>query len=264
MVMDIALSGHVAVVTGSESGIGRAIAKIFGSNGASVIVNEFARPNEAEDTVREITGAGGHAAAVHADVRYEPDVERLFSEAERHFGPVTLLVNDAGINSHDKEVLDLELAEWNETLQTNLTGPFLCARRFLRAVRDAKRTGGKIINISSVHEQMPAKGTAEYCAAKGGLMMFTRCLALEAAQFKVNVNSIGPGTIMTPMNQDLAKDTHKRKEHEKTIPWGRVGFPDDIGKAALFLASGESDYMTGQTIFVDGGMLLNVGSGEPQ
>ena len=262
--MQSALSGQVAVVTGSESGIGQSIAKLFGANGASVIVNEFAYPDRARETVAEIERTGGRAAAVHADVREERDVEALFSQAEQRFGPPTILVNDAGINGESHDVADLSLDGWNEILGTNLTGPFLCARRFMRAYRDGKRSGGRIINISSVHESMPAIGVSAYCASKGGLMMFMRCLALEAAKYKITVNNIGPGTIMTPMNQDLAKDPKELKEHEKTIPIGRVGYPDDIGRVALFLAGPESEYMTGTTLFVDGGMLLNVASGPPQ
>ncbi|HEV2261938.1 MAG TPA: glucose 1-dehydrogenase [Candidatus Rubrimentiphilum sp.] len=262
--MDKALQGQVAVVTGAESGIGQSIAQFFGQSGASVIVNEFAYPDRARETVEAIERAGGRAAAVHADVTKERDVEKFFSTAEKEFGPVTILVNDAGISGEEAEVADLTLEAWNETLETNLTGPFLCARRYMQAYRDSKRSGGRIINITSVHETMPAIGMSAYCATKGGLMMFTRCLALEAAKYKITVNNIGPGTIMTPMNEDLAKNPQERKEHEKTIPIGRVGYPEDIGRVALFLASPQSKYMTGTTVFVDGGMLLNVASGPPQ
>ncbi len=262
--MQISLTGQVAVVTGSESGIGQSIAKLFGENGAGVVVNEFAYPDRANETVEDIEDAGGKALAVHADVRKEEDVDKLFAAAESKFGPVTLLVNDAGINGHGKEVVDLDFHLWQETLGTNLTGPFLCSRRFMRSYKEQGRSGGRIINISSVHETMPMMGFAEYCATKGGLMMFMRCLALEAAKYKVTVNNIGPGAILTPMNQELKEDPEKRKEQEKTIPLGRVGVPDDIGRVALFIAGSESSYMTGATVFVDGGLLLNVGSGPYQ
>ncbi len=262
--MPNSLEGQVAVVTGSESGIGQSIAKVLGGAGAAILVNEFAYSERAEQTVQDIERSGGKAAAVHADVRKEDDVEKLFAAAEKRFGPVTILVNDAGINGHGKEVVDLDLHLWQETLGTNLTGPFLCSRRFMRAYKESGRSGGRIINISSVHETMPMMGFAEYCATKGGLMMFMRCLAMEAAKYKVTVNNIGPGAILTPMNEELKEDPEKRKKEEKTIPLGRIGVPDDIGKVALFLAGTQSAYMTGTTVFVDGGLLLNVGSGPYQ
>ncbi|HET7813827.1 MAG TPA: glucose 1-dehydrogenase [Candidatus Baltobacteraceae bacterium] len=261
--MERLLTGKTAIVTGAESGIGAEIAKRFGENGANVAVVEFAYPDWARDVVRYIEEHGGKAIAVHADVGKESEVEHLFSQTESQFGNVDILVNDAGINGHNKEVVDLALELWEETLRTNLTGPFLCSRRFLRAVRDGKRTGGKIVNISSVHETMPMIGTSEYCASKGGLMMFNKTLALEAAKYKVNVNNIAPGAIITPMNEEVRVDPEERRKEEEKIPWGRVGCPDDIASAALFLASGQSDYVTGTTLFVDGGLLLNVGSGPP-
>lgn len=259
--MQRVLDREVAIVTGSESGIGQSIAVLFGASGAHVVVDEFAYPERARQTVELIEKAGGRAVAVHADVRAENDVERLFAAAERQFGPVTILVNDAGINGHGKEVIDMDLHLWQETIGTNLTGPFLLSRRFMRSYREAGRRGGRIINISSVHETMPMIGSAEYCATKGGLMMFMRTLALEAAKFSVTVNNIGPGAILTPMNQELKEDPQKRKEQEKTIPLGRVGEPDDIGRVALFLAGPDAAYITGTTVFADGGLLLNVGSG---
>lgn len=261
--MDRLLSGKTAIVTGAESGIGAEIAKRFGEHGANIAVVEFAYPEWARDVVRYIEEHGSQALSVHADVGKEADVETLFAQTEERFGDVHILVNDAGINGHDKEVVDLDLELWEQTLRTNLTGPFLCSRRFMRAVKNGKRSGGKIINISSVHESMPMIGTAEYCASKGGLMMFNKTLALEAAKYKVNVNNIGPGAIITPMNKEVKDDPEKRKEEEKKIPWGRVGCPDDIASAALYLASEQSDYVTGATLFVDGGLLLNVGSGPP-
>lgn len=257
------LQEKVAVVTGAESGIGAQIAKEFAQAGARVVVNEFAYPDWAADVVKYAQEHGGQAVCVHADVADEGDVERLFAQAEREFGPVDILVNNAGINGHGKETIDLSLELWNQTLATNLTGPFLCARRMLRGLRDAKRKGGKIINITSVHETMPMIGFAEYCASKGGMLMFTKTLALEAAKFGVNVNSIAPGAIMTPMNKELKEDPKEMQHEREVIPWGRVGQPEDIAHVARFLAGSASDYMTGTTVFVDGGMLLNVASGPP-
>jgi len=261
--MDKALEGKVAIVTGAESGIGAAIAKLFGENGASVAVVEFAHPDWAQDVADHIGANGGKAITVHADVSKERDVETLFARTEKELGPVDILVNDAGINGHGKKVVDLTLDLWSETIATNLTGVFLCTRRFLRGMRDAKRKGGKIVNISSVHETMPMIGFSEYCAAKGGLMMLTKCLGLEAAEFKVNVNSLAPGAIVTPMNEEVRVDPEERRKEEEKIPWGRVGQPEDMASIALFLATPQSDYMTGTTVFADGGLLLNVGSGPP-
>ena len=257
------LKGKTAIVTGAESGIGAGIAKRFGACGARVAVNEFARPQWAADVVKYIKDHGGDAVSIHADVGTEQGVDQLFSQAEQQFGTVDILINNAGINGHNKEVVDLDYHLWMETITTNLTGPFLCSRRFLRAFRDAKRTGGKIVNISSVHETMPMLGFAEYCASKGGLMMFTKCLALEATKYRVNVNSIAPGAILTPMNKELKEDPKEMQHEKEVIPWGRVGDADDIAKIAVVLATDQSDYMTGTTVFVDGGMLLNVASGPP-
>ena len=156
----------------------------------------------------------------------------------------------------------MSLESWTRTITTNLTGVFLCSRRFARARRHLT-TGGKIVTISSVHEEMPAIGVAEYCAAKGGLRMFTRCLALELAIHKINVNNIAPGTILTPMNQDLLDDEPALRDHEQTIPWKRAGVPADVASLALFLASDAADYITGATFTIDGGMLLNVANGIP-
>ncbi len=257
------LRGKTAIVSGGESGIGAEIAKALGEHGARVVVVEFAYPQWAKEVADWIASKGGEAACVHADVSKEADVEALFAQAESRFGAVDILVNDAGINGHGKEVVDMDLALWSETLATNLTGPFLCSRRFVRGIRDAKRRGGKIINISSVHETMPMIGFAEYCASKGGLMMFTKTLGLEVAKYGINVNSIGPGAIMTPMNKELKDDAKKREQQEQAIPLGRIGQPQDIARVAVALAGPESDYMTGTTVFVDGGLLLNVGSGPP-
>jgi len=258
------LDGQVAVVTGSESGIGQSIAVAFGLAGAAVVVNEFANPEGARATVSTINAGGGTAVSVHADVSQEGDVERLFAQAEQLGTRASILVNDAGVNANGKDVVDTELDDWNRTIATNLTGAFLCSRRFLRAVREREEAGGKIICITSVHQEMPALGTAAYCATKGGLHMFVKCLALEAAQYGVNVNAIAPGTILTAMTKELIENPKERAEHEKTIPWGRSGVPEDIAQAALYLASANSDYVTGTTLVVDGGMLLNVASGPPQ
>lgn len=258
------LDGQIAIVTGAESGIGQAIATLFGREGAAVVVGEFAQTDGARATVDTIVANGGRAVSVHADVTLEADVEKLFAAAEKFGSRASILVNDAGISPSGHNVVDTTRELWDQVLATNLTGPFLCSRRFLRALRDRGERGGKIVCITSVHQEMPALGVAAYCASKGGHHMFVKCLALEAAEYRVNVNAIAPGTILTAMTKELIEDPKERADHEKTIPWGRSGVPDDIAHAALFLAGPDSDYVTGSTVVVDGGMLLNVASGPPQ
>ncbi len=256
------LSNRVAVVTGSDSGIGAEIARRFAAAGAAVVINYLHDRAGAQSVRTDVERAGGRAIVEGADVGDEGAVERLFERAESAFGPVDILVNNAGRNASGDQVLDMETAVWLQTIQTNLTGTFLCSRRFARTRRH-RSGGGKIVTISSVHEEMPAIGVAEYCAAKGGLRMFTRCLALELAIHKINVNNIAPGTILTAMNQDLLDDETALREHEATIPWKRAGVPEDVAELALFLAGPRSDYITGATFTVDGGMLLNVANGIP-
>jgi glucose 1-dehydrogenase len=256
------LEGTVAVVTGADSGIGAEIAKLFAANGAAVAIDYLHDEAGARATRDAIHRAGGRAHIVQADVSDEAAVEALFTTAERELGAVSILVNNAGRNASGNQVLDMSFETWTRTIATNLTGVFLCSRRFARARRHTTG-GGKIVTISSVHEEMPAIGVAEYCAAKGGLRMFTRCLALELAIHKINVNNIAPGTILTPMNQDLLDDPTALHDHEQTIPWKRAGVPADIAAMALFLASDAADYITGTTFAVDGGMLLNVANGIP-
>ncbi|MBC5824391.1 MAG: glucose 1-dehydrogenase [Candidatus Eremiobacteraeota bacterium] len=260
--MEKKLQGRVAIITGADSGIGQAIAQHFGRHGANVIVNYLHDRIGAEKTRAVIEQAGSRAEVAQADVGREDDVERLFEICEASFGKPSLLVNNAARNASDVRVADMDLEQWEATLRTNLTGPFLCSRRFVRS-RSGQPTGGKIVNITSVHEEMPAIGAADYCASKGGLRNLTRCLALELATLKINVNNIAPGTVLTEMNKDLLDDPHALREHEQTIPWKRAGRPDDVADVALFLVSEASDYVTGTTFVVDGGMLLNVGNGIP-
>ncbi|MDQ2817585.1 MAG: glucose 1-dehydrogenase [Candidatus Eremiobacteraeota bacterium] len=258
--MEKQLSGRVAVVTGADSGIGQAIAQHFGRHGAAVVIDYLNDSAGAEQTRRAVEQSGGRAMVVPSDVRDEQAVEELFQACEARFGAATILVNNAARNASGVRVTDMSLDQWEDTLRTNLTGAFLCSRRFVRGL-GGRLLGAKIINVTSVHEEMPAVGTADYCASKGGVRNLTRCLALELATLKINVNNIAPGTVLTQMNQELLDDPEALTEHEQTIPWKRAGRPDDIANVALFLASEASDYVTGATFVVDGGMLLNVGNG---
>lgn len=260
--MNLTLHGRVAAVTGAETGIGRACAIALARAGAAVAIGFLDERDEAERTRAEVTVTGARCTVEHVDVGDERAVERFFSHAERELGTVDLLVNSAGINSHGKPVAELDLAAWETTIRTNLTGPFLVARRFLRGLPNG--TPGRIVMITSVHEVMPSIGVAEYASAKAGLRNFVRCLALETAARRVNVNAVAPGTIVTRMTHELVDDPRAMEEHVKTIPLGRPGRVDDIADACVFLCSPAADYITGTSLTIDGGMLLNIASGPPQ
>lgn len=256
------LSRQVALVTGASSGIGRACALALGRAGAHVIVNHL--PSDTEDSaaiVDTIKSSGGQAYAIAADVSQEQQVEAMFAEAVQRFGTVHILVNNAGIQ--DGAVFaDMSLAQWQRVLDTNLTGQFLCARA---AVREFLRRGpqpelspasGKIICMSSVHQTIPWAFEANYAASKGGVMLLMQSLAQELAMHRIRVNAIAPGAIRTPIN-DSAWDTESAlRRLLALIPYGRIGEPIDVAQAVLWLSSDLSDYVTGSTLLIDGGMSL--------
>ncbi len=255
------LAGQSAVVTGAGRGIGAAIAKALAAAGASVAINYSRSADESEALRSEIEAAGGNAFTIQADVSREDDVQAMFDATIKRFGTVDILVNNAGIQI-DAPFEDMKLDQWNKLLAINLTGQFLCARA---AVREFLRRGvapersaaaGKIICISSVHEVIPWAGHVNYATSKGGVGMFMRTLAQEMASRRIRVNAIGPGAIATDINRNAWETEEAKAKLLKLIPYGRVGAAVDIGKAAVWLASDESDYMTGQTLFVDGGMTL--------
>ena len=255
------LQGQKAVVTGANSGIGRAIAIALGGAGADVVVNYRDGEDAAMDVVRTISQSGSRALAHRADVSREAEVKELFQRAIEHFGTVDILVNNAGLQ-RDAAFEDLTLEQWNTVIGVNLTGQFLCARE---AVREFKRRGvvesvskaaGKIICISSVHEVIPWAGHVNYAASKGGVMLMMKSLAQEVAPQRIRVNSISPGAIRTPINTAAWSTPEAYAALMRLIPYKRIGEPDDIGKAAIFLASDESDYITGTSMYVDGGMTL--------
>ena len=254
------LTGQVAVVTGSDSGIGQAIAIEFASNGADVAIDYLEDKEGAEKTRAAVEKAGGKAIVIQGDVSKPDDVDRIFQECEERLGTVTILVNNAGTDSRGKPVSELSPKEWIDSIQTNLTGPFLCARRFISALTPKNRPG-KIINISSVHEEIPRAGAAEYCASKGGLRNLMRCLTLELADKGINVNNIAPGMVLTPMNQEALDDPKKREEQVASIPMKRAAEPQEVAKVALFLASSDSNYVHGSTYVIDGGLMQNLGQG---
>lgn len=259
------LEGQVAIITGSSSGIGRAVALEMATEGAKVVVNyPGGSPDMANEVMAQIKSEGGTAICSKADVSNEAEVQAMFAETIKTFGTVDILVNNAGLQK-DARFQDMTVAQWDLVLNVNLKGQFLCARE---AVREFLRRGmvpsrskalGKIICMSSVHEVIPWGGHVNYAASKGGVMLLMKSMAQELAPQKIRVNSIGPGAIKTPINKSAWDTPQAEKELLTLIPYGRVGEPSDIGKAAVWLASDESDYVTGTTLFVDGGMTLYPG-----
>jgi len=255
------LAGQPALVTGASSGIGLAIARGLATAGARVAVNYHSDREPADALVAEIEASGGTAIAVRGDVSDEDDVERMIAETVAAFGTLHVLVANAGLQQ-DAAFHEMTLAQWRKVIDVNLTGQFLCARaavrEFLRRGREPEvsRALGKIICISSVHEVIPWAGHVNYASSKGGVMLMMKSLAQEVAERGIRVNSIAPGAIRTPINREAWETPEAEAALLKLIPYGRVGDPEDVAKAAVWLASDESDYVTGASLFVDGGMSL--------
>jgi glucose 1-dehydrogenase len=264
--MDKKLQGQIAIVTGASSGIGAGVSKSLAAAGATVIVNHpvaATRP-AAEAVLAEIISAGGTGITCQCDVSKEEEVLKMFTDVVQAYGTVDILVNNAGLQ-RDSPFQDMTMEQWNFVIGVNLTGQFLCARsairEFLRRgpVPERSRATGKIICMSSVHEVIPWGGHANYATSKGGIMMMMKSIAQEFAPYKIRVNSIGPGAIKTPINHQAWDTPEAEKSLLTLIPYDRVGVVEDIGAAAVWLASDDSDYVTGTTLFVDGGMTLYPG-----
>ncbi|HVZ35136.1 MAG TPA: SDR family oxidoreductase [Polyangiaceae bacterium] len=258
------LLGQKALVTGASSGIGRAIALALGEAGADVVVNYVSGADNALGLVAEIEAKGSRAIAVRADVSDEAQVGEMFREMKARFGTIDILVNNAGLQQ-DAHFHEMTLAQWNKVIAVNLTGQFLCSRE---AVREFIRRGvrpevscsaGKILCISSVHEVIPWAGHVNYAASKGGVMLMMKSIAQEVAPFRIRVNSICPGAIRTPINMEAWDTPAAYGELMKLIPYKRIGEADEIGRAAVWLASDYADYVHGISLFVDGGMTLYPG-----
>jgi glucose 1-dehydrogenase len=258
------LKDQVALVTGASSGIGAGVAKALAAEGAAIIVNYSSSPDKAEKVVEDIKSTGGKALAIKANVSKEDEVVNMFQQIIKEFGTLDILVNNAGLQ-RDCSFHEMTLKDWNFVLSVNLTGQFLCAREavkeFLKrgVVPERSKSAGKIICMSSVHEVIPWAGHANYAASKGGVMMLMKSIAQELAPKKIRVNSIGPGAIRTPINHAAWQTPESYQNLLKLIPAKRIGEVDDIGGAAVWLSSDDSEYVNGITLFVDGGMLLYPG-----
>lgn len=253
------LKGQKALVTGANSGIGDSVARHLAAAGAATIVNYVVNPDAAQAIVDDIKAAGGEAMAIQGDVSKEDQVQAMFKQMFDAYGTIDILVNNAGLQ-RDAAFHEMTLEQWNFVIGVNLTGQFLCARE---AIREFLRRGlrpeissalGKIICMSSVHEIIPWGGHANYAASKGGILMLMKSLAQEYGPKKIRVNSIGPGAIKTPINRPAWETPEAEAKLLTLIPYERVGEASDIGRAAVWLASDESDYAHGITMFVDGGM----------
>jgi len=261
------LAGQKALVTGANSGIGKAVAIALGEAGADVVVNYRSGDDAAQEVVDKIKVADSKAYAHTADVSQEDQVQEMFKKMFGEFGTIDILVNNAGLQ-RDAAFDEMTLEDWNTVLSVNLTGQFLCARE---AVREFKRRGvvkeiscaaGKLICMSSVHEVIPWAGHANYAASKGGVMLMMKSMAQELAPHRIRANSIGPGAIRTPINTDAWTTPEALEALMTLVPYKRIGEPEDIARAAVWLASDYSDYVNGTTLFVDGGMTLYPGFAE--
>lgn len=254
------LQGEIAIVTGSDSGIGQATAIAFAKEGADVVVTYFADKAGAEHTAREVEAAGRKAAVFQLDQRDSGAVARLFQDMKKGLGTPTILVNNAGIDALGKPVKDMSDEDWDNGIRTNLYGPFFCCREFIRGL-DGTGKHGTIINITSVHQEIPRAGASAYDSSKGGLRNLTTTLALELAEKNINVNNIAPGMVLTPMNQQAIDDPKVLQEQVQSIPMKRAARPEEIAYAAVFLASEQARYIHGTTIVVDGALMLFQGQG---
>ena len=254
------LDGKVALITGSDSGIGQATAVEFAKEGADVVVHYLHDADGAEQTKAGVEAAGRRALVTQADLKEETEVEHMFDAAVAEFGTLDILMNNAGVDASGTPVAELSTEVWDRAIRTNLYGYFFCARRFIQ-IRLAAGGAGKLLNVSSVHADNPNAGGSDYDCSKGAIRMLTRTLALELAPHKINVNSIAPGMVLTPFNQPAIDDPALLEEQVQSIPWKRAAQPAEIARLAVFLASADADYVTGASYVMDGGLMINLGQG---
>lgn len=261
--MNLNLSGQVAIITGASTGIGRACALGLAAEGVKVVINYHSSDKEARAVKKEIKGMGGEAIVVKADVSKEKDVKRLFKRCLKKFGHLDILVANAGLQS-DASFTEMTLKQWNLVIGVNLTGQFLACREAAKIFRKQGvhkhgRSAGKIICMSSVHDEIAWAGHVNYATAKGGVKMMMESMAQELAQDKIRVNSISPGAIQTDINRDAWDDAKDLEQLLTLIPYGRIGQGEDVANTCAFLCSDAADYITGATLYVDGGMMLYPG-----
>ena len=254
------LHGKVALITGSDSGIGQSTAVAFAEEGADVVVTYLHDADGAASTRQQVEAAGRRAIVVHLDISDEDQVGSAFDQAIAAFGTVDILMNNAGVDASGDDVADLSTDTFNTAIRTNVYGPFFCCRRFIQE-RKQRGGGGKIINVTSVHQDIPNAGGADYDCSKGAVRMLTRTLALELAPLGINVNNLAPGMVLTPFNQPAIDDPALLEKQVQSIPFKRAAEPSEIARLALFLASSDADYCTGSTFTMDGGLARNLGQG---
>jgi len=252
------MSGRAALVTGASAGIGSAIALALGADGVAIGVNYHRGGAKARGVVQHITDAGGRAIAIGGDVSRAEDALRMVEEVDRAFGSFDILVNNAGIE-HPTPFLELDERGWDLVLGVDLKGPFLCAHAAAKKMIEQGH-GGRIVNISSVHEELPMPGNTPYVCAKGGMRMLTRNLALELAPYRIGVVGVGPGAIATPMNNVTLGDPEKKAALMREIPLARVGTAEEVATLVRYLVSDAASYVIGTTVFIDGGLMHQTGS----
>jgi glucose 1-dehydrogenase len=254
------LTDKVAMITGSDSGIGHATAVEFAKEGADVVVNYLHDEEGANKTKDEVEAQGRRAIVVQADHGHEDQVEKLFAAGLEEFGRIDILMNNASVDASGTKVADIEIEKFERTLRSNFIGQLLCCKHFVRHRKDTGG-GGKIINVTSIHEDIPNPGGSDYDCSKSALRMLTRTLSLEVAEDGINVNSLAPGMVLTPFNQAAIDDPDLLEKQVQSIPMKRAAQPEEIAKLALFLASSDSDYATGSEFVMDGGLMRNIGQG---
>jgi glucose 1-dehydrogenase len=254
------LENKVALITGSDSGIGQATAIELAKEGADIIITYHTDRQGAEKTLQAVKKEGRRGVVIQVDVGDEKEVEAMFDKGLDEFGTIDILMNNAGIDAAGIHVADMPTERWHKAIRTNLDGYFYCCRRFIN-IRKSKGGGGKIINVTSVHEEQPRAGAADYDCTKGAIRNLTRTLALELSEYGTTVNNIAPGMVLTPFNQAAVDDPETREKQTQSIPMKRAAEPKEIGKLAVFLASDDAAYVTGSSYVMDGGLMQNTGQG---
>lgn len=254
------LENKVAIITGADSGIGRACAVELSSRGVDILINYHNDEEGANETLRLVQENGRQGVVFKADVGQYDQVQEMFKITEDKLGIPWILINNAAVNESGIFADDMDIELFESTIRTNLFGTFYGCKEFIR-IRKANGNGGKIVNISSIHEEVARAGGSDYCASKGGVRNLTRCLALELGPFQINVNNVAPGMVLTPMNQQAIDDPEYLKKATKNIPYARAADPSEIAKLVAYLVSEDASYAAGQTFTLDGGLSLNLGQG---